>query len=139
MIRRPPRSTRTDTLFPYTTLFRSGHVALAVQAVRRLAADDAGIALVELEPHGARHLLLAMVDRGLEHLALRREPEAVVDQLRIARHKLVLQVGRAPVEGDAFDPAMRAGIAFHARRFVHPAPPPAAETVLDPVQSADRS
>src|SRR3546814_6748940 len=26
MIRRPPRSTRTDTLFPYTTLFRSGIV-----------------------------------------------------------------------------------------------------------------
>src|SRR3546814_17256275 len=26
MIRRPPRSTRTDTLFPYTTLFRSGMV-----------------------------------------------------------------------------------------------------------------
>src|SRR3546814_4931615 len=27
MIRRPPRSTRTDTLFPYTTLFRSAYVA----------------------------------------------------------------------------------------------------------------
>src|SRR3546814_16317329 len=27
MIRRPPRSTRTDTLFPYTTLFRSRQVA----------------------------------------------------------------------------------------------------------------
>src|SRR3546814_14687120 len=27
MIRRPPRSTRTDTLFPYTTLFRSGRAA----------------------------------------------------------------------------------------------------------------
>src|SRR3546814_7584562 len=27
MIRRPPRSTRTDTLFPYTTLFRSTHRA----------------------------------------------------------------------------------------------------------------
>src|SRR3546814_6962761 len=26
MIRRPPRSTRTDTLFPYTTLFRSPHL-----------------------------------------------------------------------------------------------------------------
>src|SRR3546814_14053350 len=26
MIRRPPRSTRTDTLFPYTTLFRSGYM-----------------------------------------------------------------------------------------------------------------
>src|SRR3546814_1031312 len=29
MIRRPPRSTRTDTLFPYTTLFRSGQVDAA--------------------------------------------------------------------------------------------------------------
>src|SRR3546814_3368359 len=27
MIRRPPRSTRTDTLFPYTTLFRSRAIA----------------------------------------------------------------------------------------------------------------
>src|SRR3546814_12959713 len=30
MIRRPPRSTRTDTLFPVTTLFRSPGVAVAV-------------------------------------------------------------------------------------------------------------
>src|SRR3546814_2053933 len=30
MIRRPPRSTRTDTLFPYTTLFRSNAEALAM-------------------------------------------------------------------------------------------------------------
>src|SRR3546814_5163868 len=30
MIRRPPRSTRTDTLFPYTTLFRSIRVTHAV-------------------------------------------------------------------------------------------------------------
>src|SRR3546814_9516776 len=29
MIRRPPRSTRTDTLFPYTTLFRSRHCRCA--------------------------------------------------------------------------------------------------------------
>src|SRR3546814_9947397 len=29
MIRRPPRSTRTDTLFPYTTLFRSDLLTLA--------------------------------------------------------------------------------------------------------------
>src|SRR3546814_12110732 len=29
MIRRPPRSTRTDTLFPYTTLFRSLHAMAA--------------------------------------------------------------------------------------------------------------
>src|SRR3546814_20612748 len=30
MIRRPPRSTRTDTLFPYTTLFRSGAGQLCI-------------------------------------------------------------------------------------------------------------
>src|SRR3546814_6707573 len=30
MIRRPPRSTRTDTLFPYTTLFRSREEQVAV-------------------------------------------------------------------------------------------------------------
>src|SRR3546814_10612596 len=32
MIRRPPRSTRTDTLFPYTTLFRSGQGRTSAQA-----------------------------------------------------------------------------------------------------------
>src|SRR3546814_16907585 len=30
MIRRPPRSTRTDTLFPYTTLFRSTKAMLRI-------------------------------------------------------------------------------------------------------------
>src|SRR3546814_7510534 len=40
MNRRPPRSTRTDTLFPYTTLFQSlrpdiGHHALAVGQIDR--------------------------------------------------------------------------------------------------------
>src|SRR3546814_16481883 len=32
MIRRPPRSTRTDTLFPYTTLFRSSYDVFLLQA-----------------------------------------------------------------------------------------------------------
>src|SRR3546814_10081943 len=36
MIRRPPRSTRTDTLFPYTTLFRSRHAGRS--ASRQLSA-----------------------------------------------------------------------------------------------------
>src|SRR3546814_9312633 len=33
MIRRPPRSTRTDTLFPYTTLFRSKVIATTDEAI----------------------------------------------------------------------------------------------------------
>src|SRR3546814_14909353 len=38
MIRRPPRSTRTDTLFPYTTLFRSGDDAVGVVVVAEVVA-----------------------------------------------------------------------------------------------------
>src|SRR3546814_8729305 len=36
MIRRPPRSTRTDTLFPYTTLFRSRQTPHSLAAVHHL-------------------------------------------------------------------------------------------------------
>src|SRR3546814_17523605 len=44
MIRRPPRSTRTDTLFPYTTLFRSGQADLYA-AFRGLFRRDQGRAV----------------------------------------------------------------------------------------------
>src|SRR3546814_20442545 len=44
MIRRPPRSTRTDTLFPYPTLFRSRLPALARTAARRGAGPRRGLA-----------------------------------------------------------------------------------------------
>src|SRR3546814_14613321 len=37
MIRRPPRSTRTDTLFPYTTLFRSTWLASPIWVARSAA------------------------------------------------------------------------------------------------------
>src|SRR3546814_15017207 len=42
MIRRPPRSTRTDTLFPYTTLFRSafGFLQRRSRGKRNLVDDD---------------------------------------------------------------------------------------------------
>src|SRR3546814_2118179 len=47
MIRRPPRSTRTDTLFPYTTLFRSqcdppylNHITTPRGAVKRVYWSD---------------------------------------------------------------------------------------------------
>src|SRR3546814_4163102 len=40
MIRRPPRSTRTDTLFPYTTLFRSVEVDEAKAISQGVAVSD---------------------------------------------------------------------------------------------------
>src|SRR3546814_9478271 len=45
MIRRPPRSTRTDTLFPYTTLFRSRQRRL--DGVQRQVGVDEGIVDVD--------------------------------------------------------------------------------------------
>src|SRR3546814_3050565 len=59
MIRRPPRSTRTDTLFPYTTLFRS-EFALILEELTRSEAQakierlKVAIASAECEFNGAR-------------------------------------------------------------------------------------
>src|SRR3546814_18155576 len=60
MIRRPPRSTRTDTLVPYTTLFRSvpdldEAGAVRVRAARRTASDVGAVIVEDLRagPAGA--------------------------------------------------------------------------------------
>src|SRR3546814_12215026 len=45
MIRRPPRSTRTDTLFPYTTLFRSGSGFLAAFGILACGILEPGLDL----------------------------------------------------------------------------------------------
>src|SRR3546814_18055896 len=45
MIRRPPRSTRTDTLFPYTTLFRSHDRAVGNAASRHIGLHGIGATL----------------------------------------------------------------------------------------------
>src|SRR3546814_15533082 len=63
MIRRPPRSTRTDTLFPYTTLFRS-QILLRPRAgpgrqVRRSRGD-----LAQYPSHRAAGRVVAADDRG---------------------------------------------------------------------------
>src|SRR3546814_4610780 len=54
MIRRPPRSTRTDTLFPYTTLFRSARDTIARNAHRY----DPNVleALIDYTPLDSEHL-----------------------------------------------------------------------------------
>jgi hypothetical protein len=67
-----------------------------------VAADHGDAALVELEPHLAADEFLA-VDGGLEHFALRREPEAVVDELRTLRHQLVLEMNGDTVEREAIE------------------------------------
>src|SRR3546814_11104615 len=85
MLRRPPRSTRTDTLFPYTTLFRSRHAAahrtgadhadfldVAQLGVLGQAVDLCGLALGEEDVALGRRL--AAEHQLHELLALEREP-----------------------------------------------------------------
>src|SRR3546814_8407150 len=62
MIRRPPRSTRTDTPVPYTTLFRS--VRVADPRVLVEAAAGAGSHLPRGRPRGSGHPAVAVARRG---------------------------------------------------------------------------
>src|SRR3546814_14107521 len=69
MIRRPPRSTRTDTLFPYTTLFRSvlgaelGHQALDVRERIERAVDRQALHARDRIEIG-HQLVMTTLDRG---------------------------------------------------------------------------
>src|SRR3546814_13987535 len=64
MIRLPPRSTRTDTLFPYTALFRS----LVLGADQILAAEDGGL----LDKPGSREEAADQLRslRGKDHVLI---------------------------------------------------------------------
>src|SRR3546814_2582199 len=71
MIRRPPRSTRTDTLFPYTTLFRSDEVE-----------RDVGKAEVDLD---RRRMTTPFAEALAEDQAVVAEAEEIVDERPVAR------------------------------------------------------
>src|SRR3546814_1405929 len=68
MILRPPRSTRTDTLFPYTTLFRSERHVLDADVGDQAMRAALGIHVVEHRAaavHGpVAHVEVAVADRG---------------------------------------------------------------------------
>src|SRR3546814_19547419 len=56
MLRRPPRSTRTDTLFPYTTLFRSDKGLITARAAATSATSLASHCLL---PHASSEIAMA--------------------------------------------------------------------------------
>src|SRR3546814_4195881 len=70
MIRRPPRSTRTDTLFPYTTLFRSPAGA-GMRNGRRQSAT--GVANIARQRAAARAAIRYRGGTGRARLACRSE------------------------------------------------------------------
>src|SRR3546814_11525910 len=104
MIRRPPRSTRTDTLFPYTTLFRSP-VLLRDRRYRRTGQAQ-GTACTAATGRAGAH---ARAARGADH------PAALPEQ-GPAGPALSAPVGQAAAQGrdggGAADPALLPGLAI---------------------------
>src|SRR3546814_20635375 len=98
MIRRPPRSTRTDTLFPYTTLFRSDRVA-AIEAERIFEIVEpltghlvatVGEPAIRLEQNrGAEELVLVPpIDRARGRAARAQEAHVQTVELLTLRQRL---------------------------------------------------
>src|SRR3712207_7368986 len=82
MIRRPPRS----TLFPYTTLFRSGHVDLAGDA-QPIDVDDPEDREGPVLAGGVDRLARLLVDRSEEHTSELQSRQYLVCRLLLEKKK----------------------------------------------------
>src|SRR3546814_11145328 len=85
MFRQPPRSTRTDTLFPYTTLFRSGRCGerpeiAAVQAVAPIRVHEENLVGRDDAapfPNGQRSMHPILLARSADRLSVNGDGDAV--------------------------------------------------------------
>src|SRR3546814_12824847 len=109
MIRRPPRSTRTDTLFPYTTLFRSGGGARS--GGRGPTVGDLGPA----EQHDAAPLTRRLVSRIPLHIGFAGEDDRLCR--RTDRVDLVAAIDRQiSIAGGCEDDDTRIDVKSEDRR-----------------------
>src|SRR3546814_17777868 len=108
MIRRPPRSTRTDTLVPYTTLFRS------LLAGSQSFEDHPFVALHFAQPDRARHGVALFIDNenrsaGIGHLhrdlrdenTLAERADIHLRPDKLPRKQDVARIGTLRPEGNA--------------------------------------
>src|SRR3546814_11282252 len=82
MIRRPPRSTRTDTLFPYTTLFRSEFHSASPTLSNAVIPAKAG---TQGRCHSILQLLRQPFDIIIQNLVVFRIIDRAVDQMDAGR------------------------------------------------------
>src|SRR3546814_15616216 len=103
MIRRPPRSTRTATLFPYTTLFRSYDALAETEMPRRASVRDrqcdGGVAgHAELGVHRGRRAsgprqVEACGRAEIQHDRIARRHSPIVDEHRPVEHEPGVALG----------------------------------------------
>src|SRR3546814_1499875 len=113
MIRRPPRSTRTDTLFPYTTLFRSAGLDAIIGANAAAAAFPGQQRTI--------YQALAALDHAVDrHHRAGIDDDAVAGRQRRDRHGLILVHAPRALRCQRLDRLQRrGGIAAHARSEEH--------------------
>src|SRR3546814_16817525 len=123
MIRRPPRSTRTDTLFPYTTLFRSDLEGFQIVRVGEQVGEVVEPDILDPQAEG-----VLLQHRLVQRLAGRPDEEHQRDQQLLRQQRL----GQPSMtEGDALEPdcspaaftSVTKGSA-HERRSTNANPPP---------------
>src|SRR3546814_16301379 len=114
MIRQPPKSPRTDTLFPYTTLFRSDMVAVSAE----VSGPIAEVAVDENEPVATGDVLFR-IDAEPFRVALAHAEAA----LALARADIVSLKAAYRQKSEALQLAQTAA-AFAEREFGRPPGPP---------------
>src|SRR3546814_20448425 len=98
MIRRPPRSTRTDTLFPYTTLFRSQG---SRSSCRRISSHSIGIGQIAFIVNRHQKNLCAVrplpsfIPGGKRRDSSARLCIPIRDPSRLVRRSCISEIGRA--------------------------------------------
>src|SRR3546814_5761596 len=122
MIRRPPRSTRTDTLFPYTTLFRSSNTRSpsAAPGSRTVCngnrgRDSADIGGTLTQRASARRKKTAAREVSTLLQCRQKPPRPAVEAAAAHEHHVVALAHQA-AQGVAQRVRVRHGVAFAAQR-----------------------
>src|SRR3546814_15312147 len=100
MIRRPPRSTRTDTLFPYTTLFRSVVDAVRPEDRVERRGDDRAEPIFQERPGGVLAARPASEIGAREQDLRRRKARVVEDEVGVGIARpdgVIAPAGEQPV------------------------------------------